>query len=113
MDVKPRFTIKFLQEAKEFLDHLEDKPRDKIIYNIWKSRNMIDDELFKKLNGEIWEFRTNYNKLAYRLFAFWDKSENKVVIATHGIIKKSNKTPLKELERAEKIRSEYFKTKKS
>jgi len=74
---------------------------------------MIDDELFKKLNGEIWEFRTNYNKLAYRLFAFWDKSENKVVIATHGIIKKSNKTPLKELERAEKIRSEYFKTKKS
>jgi len=74
---------------------------------------MIDDELFKKLNGEIWEFRTNYNKLAYRLFAFWDKSENKVVIATHGIIKKSNKTPLKELERAENIRSEYFKTKKS
>jgi phage-related protein len=73
---------------------------------------MIDDELFKKLNGEIWEFRTNYNKLAYRLFAFWDRSENKVVIATHGIIKKSNKTPLKELERAEKIRSEYFKAKK-
>ncbi|MBK8956812.1 MAG: type II toxin-antitoxin system RelE/ParE family toxin [Saprospiraceae bacterium] len=113
MYAKPRFTVIFLHEAKEFLDNLTEKPRDKIIYNIWKSRSIIDDELFKKLSGEIWEFRTTYNKVDYRLFAFWDRSENKIVIATHGIIKKSNKTPKKELEKAEKIRIEYFKIKKS
>ncbi len=110
---KQRFTIKFLQEVKEFLDNLEDKPRDKIFYNIWRAQSINDNELFKKLTGEIWEFRTTYNKIAYRLFAFWDKSENTVVITTHGIIKKSSKTPKKEIEKAEKIKSEYFKTKKS
>ena len=41
-------------------------------------------ELFKKLeNSEIWEFRTLYNKTAYRLFAFWDKEKETLVIATH------------------------------
>ena len=44
-------------------------------------------------NSEIWEFRTLYNKTAYRLFAFWDKDKETLVIATHGIIKKTQKTP--------------------
>jgi len=113
VDRKPKFTVLFLQETKEFLDNLDSKPRDKILYNIWKARSIVDNELFKKISNEIWEFRTTYNKLEYRLFAFWDRTQNKVVIATHGIIKKSNKTPKKELEKAEKIRNEYFKTKKS
>ena len=69
-------------------------------------------ELFKKLeNSEIWEFRTLYNKTAYRLFAFWDKDKETLVIATHGIIKKTQKTPSKEIAKAEAIRREYFKNK--
>jgi len=32
-----------------------------------------------------------YNKTAYRLFAFWDKEKETLVIATHGIIKKTKK----------------------
>lgn len=69
-------------------------------------------ELFKKLeNSEIWEFRTLYNKTAYRLFAFWDKEKETLVIATHGIIKKTQKTPSKEIAKAETIRKEYFKNK--
>jgi phage-related protein len=69
-------------------------------------------ELFKKLeNSEIWEFRTLYNKTAYRLFAFWDKDKETLVIATHGIIKKTQKTPSKEIAKAEAIRKEYFKNK--
>ena len=69
-------------------------------------------ELFKKLeNTEIWEFRTLYNKTAYRLFAFWDRDEETLVIATHGIIKKTQKTPSKEIAKAEAIRKEYFKNK--
>jgi len=52
-----------------------------------------------------------FNKTHYRLFAFWDKTEKTVVISTHGIIKKTDKTPLNELEKAEKIRNMYFKLK--
>ena len=85
------FKVKFLEDAKEFLDFLDEKPRDKNFYNIWKSKISKDEELLKKLEDDIWEFRTLYNKIAYRLFAFWDETENSLIIATHGIIKKTNK----------------------
>jgi len=65
-----KFRVQFLVNAAEFIDKLDEKTRDKIIYNIQKSRVSNDKELFKKLKDEIWEFRTLYNKTHYRLFAF-------------------------------------------
>jgi hypothetical protein len=88
-----KFEVKFLEEAVEFLDLLDEKVRDKIIYNITKAQFSTNKELLKKLNEEIWEFRTLYQSIAYRLFAFWDKSEKDraLVILTHGLIKKLKK----------------------
>jgi phage-related protein len=106
------FKVIFLEDAKIFLDSLGDKPRDKIVYNIWKSKNIKDDELLKKLEDDIWEFRTLYNKIAYRLFAFWDETEKSMIVATHGIVKKTDKTPKKEIEKAKQLRIEYLKSKK-
>jgi len=107
---KPKFNVEFLEEASKFLDSLEEKVRDKIIYNITKARFSNDKELFKKLTDEIWEFRTLFNKTHYRLFAFWDKSEraDTLVISTHGLIKKADKTPQGDLDKAERIRIKYF-----
>ena len=86
------------------------KARNKMEYNIRRIQNgERDNEIFKKLEEtEIWEFRTLYNGIAYRLFAFWDKESDTLVIATHGIIKKTQKTPTKEIAKAERIRKEYF-----
>ncbi|GAB1416719.1 type II toxin-antitoxin system RelE/ParE family toxin [Paludibacter sp.] len=105
-----KFRVQFLEEAKFFLDELDEKVRDKIVYNIWKARSINDKELFKKLQDEIWEFRTKYNKVYYRLFAFWDKTDetDTVVISTHGMIKKTDKIPKSEIERAERLRDKYF-----
>ncbi|MCX6228160.1 MAG: type II toxin-antitoxin system RelE/ParE family toxin [Bacteroidia bacterium] len=105
-----KFRVEFLVEATEFIDKLDEKTRDKVIYNIHKARVSNDKELFKKLKGEIWEFRTLYNKIHYRLFAFWDKTDQSVtvVISTHGIIKKRDKTPQGEIDKAENIRRQYF-----
>jgi len=102
-----------LDEAREFLDNLADKPREKIIYNIRKAQVTQDKELFKKLNDEIWEFRTLYNKTHYRLFAFWDKIDkiDTIVISTHGLIKKTDKTPQGDIIKAERIRNHYLKQK--
>ncbi len=50
-------------------------------------------------------------RIAYRLFAFWDKDADTLVVSTHGIIKKTRKTPHKEILKAETIRKEYFKNK--
>ena len=71
---------------------------------------MNDPQLFKKLNKDIWEFRTLYNGLQYRLLAFWDKTGevDTFVIATHGFIKKADKMPSNEIEKAENIRELYF-----
>lgn len=68
-----------------------------------------EQRLFKKLeNTDIWEFRTLYNGIAYRLFAFWDTGKDTLVVATHGIIKKTQKTPRKEITKAETIMKQYF-----
>jgi len=61
--VTVKFKVQFLEDAKDFLDNLADKPREKIIFNIRKAQITQYNELFKKLNDEIWEFRTLYNKM--------------------------------------------------
>ena len=97
-----KLKVVLTEEAKAFLDEQPFKAQQKIYYNI-----------FKKLeNTEIWEFRTLYNGICYRLFSFGDTEEETLVIATHGIVKKTQKTPLKEITKAEEIRKEYFNNKK-
>ncbi|MEO6833863.1 MAG: type II toxin-antitoxin system RelE/ParE family toxin, partial [Chitinophagaceae bacterium] len=108
--MKPNFGIELLPEAIEFLEKLDEKAREKIYYNIKKAQFVSDHELFKKLNDLIWEFRTLYTGKSYRFFAFWDKTQENetLVIATHGILKKTQKTPPREIRKAEKIRKEYL-----
>jgi len=65
-----RFEIIFLEEAFNFLKGLERKHYEKILYHIRKSQTENDPELFKKLTDDIWEFRTLYQGLQYRLLAF-------------------------------------------
>lgn len=82
------------------------------MYNVNKAASLMDPELFKKLDDtEIWEFRTQYEEIQYRLLAFWDKTDSveTLVITTHGFIKK---TPPKEIARAEEIRRMYYNNKK-
>jgi phage-related protein len=109
-----KFNVEFLPEAVEFMGSLDQKTQQKIYYNIKKAQYTNDPELFKKLNENIWEFRTLYNKTHCRIFAFWDKSlgQQTLVLATHGIIKKKAKTPTTDIDKAERIREQYFKQKK-
>jgi len=109
------FDIEFLDETLEFLSHLEKKHYEKILFNIRKAQTRHDPELFKKLKDEIWEFRTLYQGIHYRLLAFWDKtdSKNTFVISTHGIVKKTIKVPESDIQKAKQHRSKYFKDKET
>ncbi len=110
-----RFETILLEEAFEFIQKQSLKYRTKILQNIRRAEQHADPKFFKKLKQDIWEIRTLYAGIQYRLFAFWDK-ENKtrtLVIATHGIIKKTSKVDKKEMEKAENIRTIYFKNKKN
>ena len=105
-----RIKVAFMDAARQFMSSLPEKARRKITYNLLKVEGgEKDKELFKKLEGyDIWELRTLFNGLCYRLFAFWDTEEGALVVATHGIVKKTQKTPKKEIERADALRKEYF-----
>ena len=110
------FETRFLEEADKFIASLKPKTIEKILYNIDLAEQTNDPRLFKKLKKEVWEFRTKYEGLQIRLLAFWDKTDKEVtlVIATHGFIKKADKVPDSEIDRAVRIREQYFgnKTKK-
>ncbi len=109
-----RFEVAFMDEATEFLSTLSLAVREKIYYNIGKvAGGIIDNDLFKKLDGseDIWEFRTLYNGMQYRLLGFWDEQEKRLVVATHGFVKKTWKVPQKEITRAEALRKKYYDSK--
>ncbi len=108
--MKQKFNVILLGEVWDLLDTIDEKSKDKILYNIDKAKYINDPELFKKLDDLIWEFRTKYNKTHFRLFSFWDKTDKieTLVVATHGIIKKTDKTPKVEIEKAKAIMKLYF-----
>ena len=114
MELKTRFKVIMSSEADAFLDTLRQDVKDKIIYNVDKVANgYMDKDLFKKLDDtDIWEFRTLYKGIQYRLLAFWDTDAETLVIATHGFVKKPQKTPRKEINKAEAVRILYFNSKK-
>ena len=105
-----KFRVEFLEDAVKFIDELDEKTREKVLYNIWRAKRTNDKELFKKLQNEIWEFRTKYNKAQIRLLAFWDKSDKQdtVVVSTNAFLKKTSKVPQKEIDKAERLRIQYF-----
>jgi phage-related protein len=107
------FETRFLEEANEFISELDSKSIKKIFYNIDLAEQTNDPKLLKKLQNDIWELRTKFAGLQIRLLAFWDKTDNKrtLVVATHGFIKKVDKVPVGEIERAMKLREKYFNSK--
>ncbi|WP_420320791.1 type II toxin-antitoxin system RelE/ParE family toxin [Flagellimonas sp.] len=106
-----RFETILLEEAFVFIKKQNIKTRKKILQNIRRAEQHNDPRFFKKLTGEIWEFRTLYSGVQYRLLAFWDKEDktNTLILATHGIVKKTSKVDKREIEKAESIRRSYFK----
>ncbi len=108
------FETRFLESANEFIVTLDKKSAAKVFYNIDLAEQMNDPRIFKKLQGEIWEFRSKYLGNHFRLLAFWDKTgkTKALVIATHGFVKKTIKVAQNEIVKANNLRQEYFKNKK-
>jgi len=78
--VKPKFKIQFLEDASEFLDNLDEKDRDKIIYNIYKSQITDDKELFKNWlvkSGNLERYLIKPN-IDYLLFGIRPKKQKRL-----------------------------------
>ena len=107
--MKKNFEVFLSEEAKSFIKSLDIKLQKKVAYNIQKSREVNNSKVLKKLTDEIWEFRTRYGKQQIRLLAFWDPNLKSLIICTHGFVKKTQKTPKSEIDKALEIRKKYLK----
>ncbi len=96
--------------VQEFLDSLSGKVAQKIawVLSLVEDLDVVPSTYFKKLvsTQEIWECRIQLGSNAYRIFCFFDG--HSVVVLTHGLIKKTQKTPQREIERAEAYRRDYL-----
>ena len=96
----------------DFYNPLQKKVKDKVDYvlQIIISVERVSAKFFKHLDDGIYEIRVEYRSDIYRIFSFFD--EGKLVVLLHGIQKKTQKIPKKEIDRAKKLRREYYENKK-
>ncbi len=91
------------------MDSLPGKAAQKVVWvlKLIEDLEIVPSRYFSKLTGteDIWECRVGFGSNIYRLFGFLHAGE---VILTHGLVKKTQKTPRSEIERAEAIKKEYW-----
>ena len=106
--------VRMLKEAEDYILGLDEKIQIKFLKIFERVQLGIRGDWFEKLKDSdgIFEFKYRGQSKFYRVFAFWDSTEqNTLIMATHGIDKKSNKTPPKEIKKAEDIKKRYFESK--
>ena len=100
--------------VEEFLDKLNDKQAKKVawVLRIIRDLDIVPKEYFKKLvSTELWEVRIQVGSNAIRILGFID--EDNFIVLTNGFYKKTQKTPKKEIELAEKRMKEYLNRRKN
>ena len=115
MELRKPIEVRLLEDAGEYFDSLDEKIQIKLLKSFDKTQMGLKGQWFKQLNRNIWELRERDHRSFYRILGFWDRTENKMtlILATHGFDKKTNKTPPGQIAKAERMRTEYFKNKKS
>jgi len=96
--------------VQEFFDSLSGKAAQKLawVLSLIEDLDVVPSTFLKKLvgNKEIWECRLQFGSNAYRVFCFFDG--NSVVVLTHGMTKKTQKIPQREINKAEAYRRDYL-----
>ncbi|TXE11247.1 type II toxin-antitoxin system RelE/ParE family toxin [Algoriphagus aquimarinus] len=94
----------------EFYREQDQKVKGKIqyVFELIKQVDRVPEKFLKHLSGTngLYEIRIEYQSSIYRIFCCFD--EGQLVVLFNGFQKKSQKTPRKELEKAERIMKEYF-----
>ena len=98
---------------ESFMDTLTIKEQDKVQYALLllKTQDRLSVKFLKHLREELFELRVEYNGNIYRVFLIFD--DGNVVVLFNGFQKKTQKTPTTEIEKALKIKEEYYADKQS
>lgn len=110
MEEKVRIAKLYKSYFFDFYKKQDAKTRAKIDWTIKviEYERMVPQEYFKRLadTDGIWEIRVKLGSNNYRIMCFFDKDQ--LIILENGFQKKTQKTPKKEIKKAEKIKKEYF-----
>ena len=94
----------------EFFDLQKDNVKEKIDYVLFLVATVkrIPKKFFSDIKGEpgLFEIKIEFESNIYRIFCCFDAGN--LVILMNGFQKKSQKTPKQEIEKAKRIRKEYF-----
>ncbi|HQU94034.1 MAG TPA: type II toxin-antitoxin system RelE/ParE family toxin [Pyrinomonadaceae bacterium] len=97
----------------DFLTGLPQPAKDKVYWTIGLIETVprVSERYLKKLEGTdgLFEVRIEFGGNIYRIFCFFD--EGKLVILLNGFVKKTQKTPRREIERALRLRQQYYEEK--
>ena len=95
----------------DFINSLSEKVVDKIEYalTLLESQDKVSKKFVKFLRDDVYELRAEYESNIYRVFFIFD--DGNIVVLFNGFQKKSQKTPQKELEKAIKLKEEYYASK--
>lgn len=111
---KTRTIIFYKDYFNNFFIKQKRKVQDKIIwtFDLIEELDRIPETYLKHLEStnSLYEIRVQLASDIYRIFCFFD--EGKLVVLANGFQKKTQKTPKQELEKAIKIKEEYFNEKK-
>ena len=110
---KRRQIIYFRNYFFDFFNTQTERVKDKIDYVLFliTVAERIPGKFFKYIEGTdgLFEIRLEFEGNIYRIFCCFD--EGKLVILFNGFHKKSQKTPRKEVDKAIRVKNEYFREK--
>ena len=93
---------------ESFMETLTPQQREKIQYGLLllKSLDRLPAKFVRYIEEGIFELRTEFEGNIFRTFFIFDNGN--VVVLFNGFQKKTQKTPRSEIEKAKRIKGEYY-----
>lgn len=91
-----------------FMATLTEKEQEKVQYGLLllKTQDRLPKKFVKLIRDGLYELRAEYNSNIYRVFFIFD--DGAIVVLFNGFQKKTQKTPVAEIEKALKIKEAYY-----
>ena len=92
----------------DFIEQLSEGERRKIDYGLQllKTQEWLSTKFVKLIREGLFELRTEFNGNIYRVFFIFD--DGQIVVLFNGFQKKTQKTPSTEIEKALKLKEQYY-----
>lgn len=105
-----REVVFYGEHFRDFYQLLDKKTKLKVDWtiNLLETVEHVPEKYFKHLTNTdgLYEIRVEFESNIYRIFSFFDAG--KLIVVINGFQKKTNKTPKSEIEKALKIKRQYF-----